>query len=314
MKKLWLLNLMVILVILSACQQQDADMVDATVAVEPTGEIAPLDEGDPVEENGAPMEEAAVEPTPLPVEPLAFRFVTNDGATIDGDFYPPAYPNAPVVILMHQYPMDHNIEWIAIAPWLQNRDMAASVRSGGEPWTDPSWFSPMNEGFDFAVFTFTFRNCLGGCKEDSVESREEWINDASAAIEAVASFRFVDPSRILVVGTSIGADAAVNACERMLEIEGINCSGVVSISPGSYLEQDFASSVESLTQAGIPVRCVASEGDALSAQTCQDVEGTGYQAVIADGNEHGVRLFDPSLNIDLSALLKGWLIEWAYIY
>jgi len=314
MKKLWLMILLAILVSMSACQQQDIGTDDPTVAVEPTGEITSSDEGSLVGENSVTTEEATVEPTPLPVEPLAFRFVTNDGAAIDGDFYPPAYPNAPVVILMHQYPMDHNIEWIAIAPWLQNRGMAENVRSGGEPWTDPSWFSPMNEGFDFAVFTFTFRNCLGGCKEDSVESREEWINDASAAIEAVASFRFVDPSRILVVGTSIGADAAVNACERMLGIEGINCSGVVSISPGNYLEQDFASSVEALTQAGIPVRCVASEGDALSAQTCQEVEGTGYQAVAADGNEHGVRLFDPSLNIDLSALLKGWLVEWAYIY
>lgn len=314
MKKLWLMILMVLLVSMNACVQQEAEVADPTAITEPTSEIASSDEEDPVEESGAPTEAIAIQPTPLPVEPLAFRFVTNDGATIDGDFYPPAYPNAPVVILMHQYPMDHNIEWIAIAPWLQNRGMTANVRSGGEPWTDPNWFSPMNDGFDFAVFTFTFRNCLGGCREDSVDSREEWINDASAAIEAVASFRFVDPSRILVVGTSIGADAAVNACERMLDIEGINCSGVVSISPGNYLEQDFSSSVKALTQAGIPVRCVASEGDALSAETCQDFEGTGYQAVIADGNDHGVRLFDPSLNIDLSVLLKSWLIEWAYMY
>ena len=314
MKKLWFLITVVILGVMSACQPQAGETVDPTVEMEPTSVIAAAKEGDLAEENTVPAEETPVEPTPLPVEPLAFRFVTNDGATIDGDFYPPAYSNAPVVVLMHQYPLDHNIEWIAIAPWLQNRGMAANVRSGGEPWTDPSWFSPMNDGFDFAVFTFTFRNCLGGCREDSVESREEWINDASAAIEAVASFRFVDPTRILVVGTSIGADAAVNACERMLTIEGIDCAGVVSISPGNYLDEDFSASVEALTQAGVPVRCVAAEGDSLSAQTCQDVEGIGYEAVIADGSEHGVRLFDPSLNIDLSALLKGWLIEWAYIY
>lgn len=314
MKKLWLLIMMVMLGVMTACQAPEAEVVDPTLAIEPTSEIASSGEEDVAEENIAPAEETAVEPTPLPVEPLAFRFVTNDGATIDGDFYPPAYPKAPVVILMHQYPLDHNIEWVAIAPWLQNRGMAENVRSGGEPWTDASWFSPMNDGFDFAVFTFTFRNCLGGCNEDSVESREEWINDASAAIEAVASFRFVDPSRILVVGTSIGADAAVNACERMLTIEGLNCAGVVSISPGNYLDQDFSDSVEALMQAGVPVRCVAAEGDALSAQTCQEVEGIGYEAVIADGDEHGIRLFDPSLNIDLSALLRGWLVEWAYIY
>lgn len=252
-------------------------------------------------------------PTPLPIDPLNIKFLTSDGVELDGEFWAPTYPEAPVVVLMHQYPMDHNIEWVAIAPWLQNRGLAQFVRSGGEPWADPSWFQSMAEGVDFGVFTFTFRNCLGGCKEDSVESREEWILDAVAAIENAASFTTIDKEKVLVVGTSIGADAAVDACARLLDSEKATCIGVVSLSPGSYLDEPFEEAVVAVTEAGIPVRCVAAEEDTLSAETCQNVEAEDYEFILSNGSNHGIRLFDPSLNIDMSELLQAWLIEWAYV-
>lgn len=252
-------------------------------------------------------------PTALPIDPLNLKFMTSDGVELGGEFWAPTYPDAPVVVLMHQYPMDHNIEWVAIAPWLQNRGLANFVRSGGEPWADPKWFQPMPEGVDFGVFTFTFRNCLGGCKEDSVESREEWILDAVAAIESAASFKTVDPTKVIVVGTSIGADAAVDACARLLDSEKATCIGVVALSPGSYLGEPFTDAVNQVTEAGIPVRCVAAEGDTLSADTCNAVEAERYEVVISNNSNHGVRLFDPSLNIDITQLLQGWLVEWAYL-
>ena len=276
-----------------------ADPVEAEAEVEPTQDLVKEPEGTPV-------------PTALPVDPLNLKFETSDGVELDGEFWAPTYTVAPAVVLMHQYTMDHNIEWIGIAPWLQNRGLAQYVRSGGELWSDPRWFAPMIEGIDFGVFTFTFRNCLGGCKEDSVESRDEWILDAVTAIESAASFNTIDNNRILVVGTSIGADAAVNACARLIDSEDVTCIGVVSLSPGSYLGEEYDEKVQELTDAGIPVRCVAAEEDTLSAETCQSVEAEGYESIITEGSAHGIRLFDPSLSIDLTALLQGWLVEWAY--
>jgi hypothetical protein len=183
---------------------------------------------------------------------------------------------------------------------------------GGEPWSNPRWFAPTIEGVEYAVFTFTFRNCLGGCREDSVESKSEWILDAVTAIETAASFKSVDPTRVIVVGTSIGADAAVDACAQFIDHERIHCIGAVSLSPGSYLEVPYAEAVAELTEAGVPVKCVAAEGDTVSAETCAGIEAEGYEAIITSGSSHGIRLFDPSLEIDLTKLLQGWMLEWTF--
>jgi hypothetical protein len=316
MKKI-LVVLVIMAVILVGCKQNapTSEIADADDEVVPTEAVGEMNaDGETAEINAQPTSvDATPVPTPLPIDPLNIKFLTADGVELDGEFWAGTYPETPVVVLMHQYPMDHNIEWIALAPWLQNRGLAAYVRSGGEPWADPSWFSPMIEGLDLNVFTFTFRNCLGGCSEDSVQSREEWIVDAVAAIESAASFVAVDKEKVIVLGTSIGADAAVDACARLLDSDKATCIGVVSLSPGSFLGEAFNEKVLELTNAGIPVKCIAAEGDTLSADTCLSVEADKYEPIITNGSAHGIRLFDPALNIDLPVLLQNWLVEWVYI-
>ncbi len=316
MKKLMVV-LVVLAVILVGCKQSTPtpEVVEAVDETVPTAAVADNGAGEETGETEAqPTQvDATPVPTPLPLDPLNIKFLTADGVELDGEFWAGTYPDTPVVVLMHQYPMDHNIEWVALAPWLQNRGLAAYVRSGNEPWSDPSWFSQMIEGLDLNVFTFTFRNCLGGCSEDSVQSREEWIIDAVAAIESAASFIAVDKEKVIVLGTSIGADAAVDACARLLDSEKATCIGVVSLSPGNFLGEAFDEKVLALTEAGIPVKCVAAEGDTLSADTCSGVEAEGYESIVTNGSAHGIRLFDPALSIDLSVLLQNWLVEWVYI-
>lgn len=316
-KIVWLSIFMVLAFVLVACTTSAAAPESTPVDETDNGaEIAATETTVPTETAAT---EAAVEeigagtavPTTLPPYPLNITFTADDGTELIGHYWAPASENVPVVVLMHQYPMDHNIEWIAIAPWLQNRGLIAAVRTGGEPWSDPTWFVRMVEGLDFAVFSFTFRNCEGGCSEDSVQSREEWVVDAVSAIKAAASFNSVDPERIVVLGTSIGADAAVDACARLAEDpEAVQCKGVVSISPASWLEIDYAETVTALDEAGVEVRCIASEQDGITADTCRSFEGEHYASLIDPGQSHGVRMFDPSLEVDIPVLLLQWLIDW----
>jgi len=281
---------------------------------EPTEEVVPTEiPAEDEEEEDEETVEVVAEPTPLPVLPLDITFTAEDGTELMGDFFPPASQNAPVVVLMHQYPMDHNVEWIAIAPWIQNRGLTEAVRPSNEFWADPSWFPPMIEGADFGVFSFTFRNCIGGCNVDSVVSREEWIMDAVSAIKAAASFTSIDPQKVIVLGTSIGADAGVNACVRLLDNDSVSCIGVISLSPGSYLDEDYGEGVAQLDEAGVPVRCVASENDGHCPDTCLAYEGENYESFIVTGGEHGIRLFDPASELDVPGLVAGSLIEWAYV-
>lgn len=297
MKRLLLVISLLLVLFVSACS-------DAAPAVENAGQV---ESTATTSQATAALEQAA---TPFPPAPLDLTFNSDDGVELIGRYWPPASEGAPVIVLMHQYNMDHIIEWVALAPWLQNRESVYSMRTGADPWSDPSWFVPWIEGLDHAVFAFTFRNCLGGCNNDSVESKEEWIVDGVSAIKAAGSFLSVDAQKIIVVGTSIGADAAVDACARLLDDASVKCVGVIALSPNSYLDVDYAETVKTLTEAGVQVRCVASEDDDTTAETCRSYEGENYEAIIVSGSSHGIHLFDPKLDVDVSALLVQSIIEW----
>ncbi|MDZ7845156.1 MAG: hypothetical protein U5K99_10200 [Anaerolineales bacterium] len=124
--------------------------------VEELNPAEPADRADP-----SPGPDQAV-PTPLAPETQSITFSTRDGKELTGKYYPGAENPSPLVILMHWYPGDHR-DWAAIAPWLQNR---GSVESPADlPWRDAAWFPPLPPDRSYAVFTFTFRGCGGGCQE-----------------------------------------------------------------------------------------------------------------------------------------------------
>jgi len=224
-------------------------------------------------------------PEPQPAESQEISFTTSDGRSMRGRYFPAASEPAPLVVLMHWAPGDQ-YSWSAIGPWMQNRGLEVMVpdNTSDTPWLDPSWFPPFPEDTSLAVFTFTFQGCEGGCQEFL---REEWLQDAYAAVETARNLPGVDPDRVAIIGASIGADGAVNAC-------GEGCLGALSLSPGDYLGLSYPESSYRVMEAGGTVWCLASEDDTASAKACRDTEGNLYHLEIYPGGDHGMRLLKPN--------------------
>lgn len=257
----------------------------------------PADIADP-----SPQPDQSV-PTPLAPEPRTITFSTPEGKELTGKYYPGAENPSPLVILMHWYPGDHR-DWAVIAPWLQNR---GSVESPVDlPWRDAAWFPPLPAARSYAVFTFTFRGCDGGCQETK---NEQWLIDASTAAEFAASLPGADPERIAIIGASIGADGAISACEHLLEIEHAACRGAFTLSPGNYLHNDYQASVHALGDAvpPRPVHCLYDVND-HTADLCKDVTGDNFSSTSYSGGYlHGMHLINPDLDPNPLHELLGFL-------
>jgi len=279
----------VAVLVLSACKQTTGTPVPSSVpSVDTPVPTAMVPE--PTETSVPSTETSAETPTAQPPqalspEPQVIEFQAEDGQTLSGTYYPAATDSAPCVILMHWAPGDQTV-WALIAPWLQNRvDLAGIAPPTDATWHDYTWFPPVPEGESYAVFTFTFRGCEGGCREFD---REGWLLDAKAAVETARTLPGVDADRIATVGASIGADGAVNSCAE-------GCRGAFSLSPGSYLTVDYATDVARLASSDppVPVKCVAAEGDTTSADACAAASGDSYEMVIHPGDDHGMQLIRP---------------------
>jgi len=248
-----------------------------------------------------PTEPPALEP--LPPEPQDVEFQAEDGQVLQGRYYPAAVNPAPLIVLMHWAPGDKE-EWNEIAFWLQNRGLAGtSPNVGTATWLDPTWFPAMPENRSFAVFTFTFRSCEGGC---SAFEREKWLLDAQAALETASLLEGVDAARIAALGASIGADGAPDGGEWYND-RYPGFLGPLSISPGSYLTVPYQVAVNSLEEDEKPVWCFYSVGDGTAADTCQSAEGNFYRMFEWGGDEHGMMLIDPGIEPCAMDLILDWL-------
>lgn len=251
---------------------------------------------------------ATVPPTGgLPPEPMAIKFKASDGRELQGLYYPAAAKAAPVIVLMHWAPGDQN-DWPEIAFWLQNRGTGGKTPNPKKaPWLDPSWFPPMLKDQSFAVFTFTFRGCDGGCR---TFDRAAWLLDAQAAMQAAGELKGIDPQRILSAGASIGADGAPDGCFWLNAQAGKGrCLGAFSFSPGDYLTVPYADAVKKLEadKPPKPVWCLYGEGDAESSKACKSASGNVYRAVSYKGNAHGMALVIPKLEPNALQLFLDWL-------
>lgn len=238
-------------------------------------------------------------PHPLPAAPRRVDFQAEDGERLVGTYYPAATNPAPLVVLMHWAPGDEQ-DWAAIARWLQNRGLPLPVNTPqGRPWLDPSWFPAMPQYLSFAVFTFTFRGCEGGCQRFQ---RDKWLLDARAAVQTARGLEGVDPEHLLIIGASIGADGAVDAC-------GEGCLGAFSLSPGGYLNIPYDEAVAALEalQPPRPAWCLAGEMDPESASACHTATGVQYRAILYPGAEHGMLLFQPEMDPNPLTLILEFL-------
>jgi hypothetical protein len=143
--------------------------------------------------------------------------------------------------------------------------------------------------------TFTFRNCEKGCSQ---LSPEEWLQDARAGLEAARSLDGVDPDQVVVIGASIGGDAAAGSCAAAISLDPNACLGALSLSPGSYLGESYPDQVTLMGEStpSRPAWCFYDEGDP-DAVVCMSAEGPNYRKEgWQGGNLHGMHLITPTLD------------------
>ncbi len=247
----------------------------------------------------------------LAEEEIEIEFTTSDGRTLTATYYPAAKLNAPVVILMH-WVMGDKTDWTQIAYWLQNRGLAGVTENMTGinmemPWLDSSWFPPMPAGRSYNVLAFTFYNCkVDGCM--TIE-REKWLLDTQAAFVTAMTLEGVDPTKIVGMGASVGADAAVDGCQYINIKYPNTCHAAISLSPGSYLTLDYKDVVDELIDIEpVGVMCFYATGDAESAPTCESIEvNENYTPVKYEGNYHGMMLIQPELDHDTLTLIMEFL-------
>lgn len=210
---------------------------------------------------------------------------TEDGLELVGYYYVAPQPNAPVVVLMHQFGSNQAQAWPQsdLIPWLQNYP----VKGENPPEPTPSAEGKlplMPSDLHFNVLTFDFRG-HGESPGQVISSISEqaqrgYLLDARAAYQRAASLPYADPSRIIGIGTSIGADAVVDACEQ-------GCVGVFAISPGSFLGLGWYDNAYRVMNAGKPVRCLYSVNSPSANECLSLAENALYKVLPAEGKKHG---------------------------
>lgn len=235
--------------------------------------------------------------------PLKISFQTHDGVVLRGYFYPASQINAPVVVMMHQKDGDQSLWWAedsGFITWLQNWPSP----DGSQPTPSANGALPLLPAeLTFNVMTFDFRG-HGESDGDKAQDFSLYQIDAQAAYQAARTLPAVDPNKIVGIGTSIGADAVVNACAE-------SCRGAFSISPGSWLGTDYAQSAQALIEAGKQVRCMYAVNDGPSPATCWSIApGNQYQIFSYPGIKHGMTFFVPrKMEADFGKNIIEFLIE-----
>lgn len=242
-------------------------------------------------------------PTPVPdaagqpPEAQVVSFTAGDGEELTGTFYPAAAAGAPVIVLMHWAP-GYQEEWTEMAFWLQNRGLTGNTPNPkGYRIYDPSTFPAMLDGMSFNIFTFNFRDC--SMEQDGCAGwhPDGWLLDSQAGMLKASQMEGVDATRVVAIGSSIGADGAMDGCAWLNQQGGeAHCPGAMALSPGDYLNLPFRETVAEF-EAADPVVvgwCVYGVVDELSAYTCKGAAEdtyTQYRLVEYPGNGHGTSFF-----------------------
>ncbi len=248
-------------------------------------------------------------PTTTPIvildsSPLEIEFTADDGQVLSGIYFPADSNPAPLMILMHWARGDQE-EWTEIALWLQNRSELVRTPDYNISWKSSVWFPENTSGISIGVFTFTLRECTGGCQN---YLPTEWLLDIQAAITTAAGLTGVDRSLIMTAGASIGADGAVNGCAWLNQSGLGKCRGAFVLSPGSLLSVPFEKTALELLQnePPIPVYCLYGLRDDASVETCSavpDAKLVDYGYI----ENHGFELLQPSQDPDPLILLLGFI-------
>jgi pimeloyl-ACP methyl ester carboxylesterase len=233
----------------------------------------------------------------LAPEPEEITFQASDGQELSGYYYPAAVNPAPVVVFMH-WVAGNMADWYEIAPWLQNRGLKNPFPNpGDESWWDPTWFPPVPQGTSYGVFIFSFRSCEPYDTGCTTGTPPEWLLDAQAAVDTASQLDGVDPTKVVTIGSSIGADGAIDGCAYLAEQQPGSCQGALSLSPGDYLTVVYREAVKSLGEAQPPVAawCLADEFEVEFCNAASDVGNTKFNPVEIPNGGHGNFQLRPDL-------------------
>jgi dienelactone hydrolase len=288
--------LVIVCLVLAACGPKQP-VPAATEGLPVETQAPPTPEPSPTLPPTAPPSPTPAGPPTLPPEPQEIRFQAEDGQELLGLYYPAAVNPAPLVVFIHWVGGD-KADWYEIAPWLQNRGLDNPYENPGQaPWWDPSWFPPVPQGISYAVFIFSLRTCEpypAGC---SGWDGAAWLRDIKAALLTASDLEGVDPTRVVTIGSSIGADGAADGCYLLNEVRPGSCQGALSLSPGNYLGVRYADAVRKLEaeQPPKPVWCFYGAGDREASPTCKSASGTVYKSYEFPGDLHGNLLLVPGI-------------------
>ena len=197
-----------------------------------------------------------------------------DGVSLAGDFYPPAEESAPLIISLHML----NSNRSAYAPLIPD------LQAGG-----------------YAALNVDLRGHgdSGGARDWGLA-----IDDVADWIDWLAANEHISARGLVIMGASIGANAALMGCAAS-EV----CRGAIALSPG--LDYRGLQPETALTD-GLAERSallVAAHDDAYSADTVRQMFANAQGDVTARlfrGRAHGTRLFDSDYN-HISRLILSWL-------
>ena len=250
-------------------------------------------------------------PPALPPEPREITFQTSDGQTLSGYYYPAAVNPAPLIVFMHWVGGDMS-DWYEIAVWLQNRGLKNPFPNpGSESWWDPTWFPPVPEGVLYGVFIFSFRDCAPANAGCAHWTPEVWLLDAQAAMLKATELEGVDPTKIVAMGSSIGADGAPDGCAWLNEQEPGSCQGALSLSPGSFMDIPYPVVVQTLGENQPPtaVWCLADEQEFGICESAEIADNPAYQDFMIPGGQHGNMMLRPGLTPDAMQTILDFLAQ-----
>jgi acetyl esterase/lipase len=214
-----------------------------------------------------------VTPKPAPTETtIKVPFAMSDGLTIVGIYYSAPVRPAPAALLLHMNGSNKE-SWKSFAPLLQAAGynvLAIDLRGHGETGGGVDWTKAPA--------------------------------DISEVLRQLRSLPGVDPSRVTIIGASIGGNLAIVGCAQTLA-----CKSAILISPA--LDYEGVKTLDAVTKYGKnPLLIVASRDDKPTGtdSVILDKAAQGNHTLkLYDGTVHGTNLF--STQPDLATLLIQWL-------
>lgn len=197
-------------------------------------------------------------PAPPP-QPESYNFAAGDGQALDGTYYPPLTCSSPVTVVYF--------------PW---------VRGDQNDW--PTVASLLPADLDFGAFSITARGCQNGCGQEW--DRAGWRLDYPAALETAGTLPCAGQSKLVTIGSSVGADGAIYACSQ-----NERCIAALAFSPRGYLDIPYEDEVAAMVAQGKQVWAVTAQNDSGSARLNRPDWQAYYHEIVLPGEGHGNQLY-----------------------